>query len=499
MSMSLTIVDMVEAAARAAPRRVAMTVGNETLTYGDLLDQIGTWERELERVGVNGGERVLLAVEGRQDFTALWFALWRRSCVPIPLDHRIPTRELTTAASEGAANWVVCGEHILSIGLGDHFQGLRSWDLLSRWKIFRLEAQTPPERDHRPALLFYTSGTTGGAKCVAFDHEAITANIRDQITAFGLSSDDVCATPVLPTTPAALTTIVWPSLAVGASVVLLPQGAPSRMLQTMAQVRPTVFYAVPYLYSILCEAAKLRSPSFWHRVRLSLSSSAHLDPTVFDAFLESSGQPIRSLYCSSEGGSCTYNGSADLCCIRESVGTPLPGVQLSVADHSGRSCSAGQEGEIWVAGTHVASGYVGRPELQAQVFRDGWVRTGDLGTIDSRGYLYLTGRLSETINVGGYLVNPRSVEQVLREHPCVRDALVFSHPDVRLGATLAAKVVLREGVSAPSTADLVMHCADRLESYKVVRRIELVDELSRTRYGKIKRPHQRGIESSGAG
>ncbi len=421
------------------------------------------------------------------EFIAAWFALWRRSCVPVPLDSTVPAPQLTSAINESDAGWVICDVSS---------QALQSTN--QKWKLIRsaldssillLQIDTSRAFFHggTPALLFYTSGTTGAAKCVAFSQSAIAANVFDQIQAYELTDEDICATPAIATTPAALTTIVWPALASGARVTLVPRNSPGQILQSQQKSQPTVFYGVPHIFRILAEAMKHRNHSSWDSVRLCLSSSAYLDSKVFNSFQNQTELPIRSLYCSSEGGSATYNSSSELAIIRDSVGTPLPGVQLKIVDSLEGICLAGQEGEILLGGTHIAAGYIGHPELESRVFRSGWVTTGDLGYIDAKGSLYLTGRLSETINIGGHLVNPRTVEQVLLQHPSISEALVYARASSRFGEVVAAKVILNPGEASPPIGEVTRHCAEHLEHYKVVRHVEYVQELPRSRYGKVKR------------
>lgn len=486
MSTRGTLLEQFEAAARRHPDKNALVTPAGETTYGQLLSCVGAWEREVARLGFRSRERVVVSLDAYVDFVALWFALWRRGCVPVPVEASAPPAELANAVRESRAQRLVSSsaEHLASVGAitgrSEHPR------LAPTLGVADLDTE-PLELPDDIALFFYTSGTSGTPKCVMMDHSGMAANICDQISAYGLGPNDVCLTPVTPTTAAALATVIWPSVSAGGTALLLPGASAGRLLRTVSTARPTVFYAVPFVYRLFADAADLGGPPVWNGVRLCLSSSADLSGRVFDEFLRRTGQPIRSLYCSSEAGSCTYNASSDAEQIRTSVGTALPGVDVRVVDASGKPQGPGNEGEIMVTGTHLARGYVARPELQAKVFRDGWVATGDVGKLDAHGFLYLTGRLSETINVAGYLVNPTSVERVLASHPSVSEALVVGEEGRTRGSALVAYVVLRDGTSVPTPAELMRHCAAHLEHYKVVRRFTVVDSLPRGRYGKVRR------------
>lgn len=480
-----TLVEHFEATVSQFPAQVAVTYEDEPIEYGDLQNRIHQMAQELQTAQIGPGNRVLLLVQHPVVFIVLWYALWKRDAIPIPLEAGIPDQELATAVASSQCHFVIAQpEAQLDTRLN---RPLEKSALTGDLAVYRLT--TGGELcEPGTALFFYTSGTTGLPKCVMFSHSAMVENIIPLARALQLGETDVLLTPLAPVLPACLATAVLPALSVGATLALTKGGLPGKMLRELERTRATVFFAVPYLYELLLGTMQVRQNSdAWSRVRLALTSSASLSGALFDAFYAAVRLPLRSIYCSSEGGACTYNDSETLASIRDSVGKPLAGVELRVVDPEGKTLEPGQEGEIQVRGTHLASGYFQRAELQAAVFADGWVKTGDLGVVDATGYLFLRGRLSATINVSGHLVNPMEVEGVLLQHPMVREALVVRETDPALGEKVVAKVVLAREARPETVNELSAFCVQRLAHYKVPRSFLIVAELEKGRYGKAKR------------
>ena len=168
-----------------------------------------------------------------------------------------------------------------------------------------------------------------------------------------------------------------------------------------------------------------------------------------------------------------------------SVGIPT-GAEVSVMDESGNHLAIDEVGEIVIRGPNVTAGYAANPEANEKSFINGWFRTGDLGRLDSDGYIFITGRVKEMINRGGQKISPREIDEVLALHPSVEQAVAFAMPDARLGEDVAAAVVLRAGHRA-TEMELRDHAAELVADYKVPRRIIFLDELPKGPTGKIQR------------
>lgn len=441
------------------------------ITVADLDEGAGAWAAMLGSRGVGPGAAVVVHGDDPRWILPALLGVWAAGAAAVPLDRSRPEPEVARAVRESRAATVISEIPLARI------PGVTHLPTAAPSRRGRTALRCRPGD---PALLLFTSGTTGRPKCVVFSHRAMVRNVLAMAGAASLSEDDVVCTPMAPALPAVLATCLLPAVATGALVVFPGRFIPARTLRVIRERRATVLFAVPYLYDLLYEspASDMRSLA---ALRLCLTSSAALRPDLCAAYLDRFGLPIRSCYCSSEAGSVTVNAAEDRDHLLRSVGRPLPDVQVEVRDARGGAARPGEEGEIVVAGPLTAAGYWHRPVLERRVFRDGWVHTGDLGRLDADGYLSLVGRLSETFKVGGSLVNPIEVEEVLRRHPAVQDALVRPEPDPDAGAIPVALVVLR----APSDLrELRTHCAAHLSAAKVPRRVEFVAAIPRGRLGK---------------
>jgi len=179
-----------------------------------------------------------------------------------------------------------------------------------------------------------------------------------------------------------------------------------------------------------------------------------------------------------------------------SVGLPISYTDARIAGLDGEEVAPGTPGEIWMRGPQIMSGYWNKPEENAVTLHDGWLRSGDVGIMDERGWFYVIDRQKDMINASGFKVWPREVEDVLLEHPDVREAAVIGVPDPYRCETVRAFVSIKPGVSPPDAASLIAHCRERLAAYKVPRQVEVVSDLPKTPTGKIRRAALRTLPTS---
>ncbi|HEY9062628.1 MAG TPA: class I adenylate-forming enzyme family protein [Pseudobacteroides sp.] len=480
-----SLYEIFEEICRQMPAKLALVLSEEEVSYEALLNRVITWTNNFISIGVKPGDRVLLVTDHRYDFIAIWFSLWKMKCIPVPLEPTVSSSELECAILSSKAHWV-CSEN------SEHVQALsidsrrHSFDIHPEWIIAKMNLKETLEHMPDNAFYVYTSGTTGTPKCVIYDHDASMATVDSLFDAYIMTEKDVVLTPLTPTLPATMFTVILPTLTKGATLVMPDEPIPGLILKLLTRTRATVFFAVPYFYNLLIDAIKVREFSDWENLRLCLSTSAFLTKQTFDEFYELSHIPIRSIFCTSEAMYCTFNSSDDPEKLCRSVGKPQKGVKIKVIDAEDKQLLPLQEGQIIVSGTHLSKGYFNRPELEEKVYRNGWVYTGDMGYFDEEGNLYITGRLSETINVGGYLVNPQEVEGILLSFPGVAEALITAENDPMVGESIIGKIVIKNGQYV-HIEDLIQHCKKVLFHYKVPSRIDVVEELPKSRYGKIRR------------
>jgi long-chain acyl-CoA synthetase len=477
--------EIIDSVSLTESRRTAIECDSEKITYGELAESVERWAAEMGSAGVRSGDTLLVRVAGSIDFISVWLALWRCGCIPVPIEPSTNDVELLCVAE--SARCTICIVSSLDRETESVFAGVHPSSVCPQVMYAKLKSKGYFAGNGDTALYFYTSGTTGLPKCVAFDHAAMRENVMSLSCRIGLSADDVFFTPLAPMLPASIATAVLPSLATGSTLVMTKSPLPGKLLKLLTQKSVSVFFAVPFMYDLLLSAMSVRGAIAWGGVRLCLSSSAFMEEEIWTRFYAETNLPIRSIYCSSEAGAITHNDASDTGRMRNSVGSALPGVKLKIIDGMGRGVKTGETGEIVVGGTHLASGYLNEPDLENEVFIGDWVKTGDIGAIDEDGYLFLSGRISETINVSGHLVNPREVENVISGLEGISDVLVFGKKSEHLGETIVARVVVGEHGPEISIDRILDYCNKHLNHYKIPRQIEFVERLATGRYGKKRR------------
>ena len=336
-----------------------------------------------------------------------------------------------------------------------------------------------------PAVLCYTSGTTGRPKGALLTHANLVAAAESLRIAWRWSPQDRLALALPLFHMHGLGIGLHGTLHAGASMVLLPNFDIDLLLDAIRDHNCSLFFGVPTMYQRLAQSARAHELS---ALRLCVSGSAPLPPDLFNAIEEQSNQRILERYGLTEtlmNLSNPYHGERR----PGTVGFPLPGVEVRLDTAEGQ-----ETGEILVRGPNVFSGYWNRPDATASAFDDGWFRTGDLGQCDETGYFRIVGRAKELIISGGYNVYPREVEEALREHPAVGDAAVIGRPSKEWGETVIAFVEQDAHHNTPNkevapetalTKELSSFVAERLAPYKRPKAIYWVQALPRNALGKV--------------
>jgi acyl-CoA synthetase (AMP-forming)/AMP-acid ligase II len=255
----------------------------------------------------------------------------------------------------------------------------------------------------------------------------------------------------------------------------------------MGEARPTWYTAVPTMHqTILARAARHAQVIRDNPLRFIRSSSSALPPQVIAELETTFNAPVVESYGMTEAAhQMASNPLPPAVRKRGSVGIAA-GPEVAIMDPEGRLLQAGENGEIVIRGANVTAGYQNNPKANAEAFTNGWFRTGDQGTMDPEGYVSITGRLKEIINRGGEKISPREVDEVLMDHPAVRQVVTFAVPHDKLGEDVAAAVVLREGAAA-TEKELREFLGSRLAAFKVPRTILFLDEIPKGATGKLQR------------
>ena len=277
------------------------------------------------------------------------------------------------------------------------------------------------------------------------------------------------------------------SVAAGARIACMPGFYAPHFLDWLQSYQPTWYTAVPTMHRAVLERAKDHAQMLaGHQLRFVRSSSAALPPKLMGDLEHMFGVPVIEAYGMTEAS-------------HQIASNPLPpherkagsvgratGVQISIMNQAGKLLQRGTQGEVVIRGQSVTRGYERNSEANLQSFIDGWFHTGDLGHLDSDGYLFVTGRIKEIINRGGQKISPREVDEILIDHPAVYQAAAFAVPNSRLGEDIAAAVVLSDGFSVMER-ELRAFVAERVADFKVPRRVLIVDEIPKGPTGKLQR------------
>jgi long-chain acyl-CoA synthetase len=255
------------------------------------------------------------------------------------------------------------------------------------------------------------------------------------------------------------------------------------VLKLITQEKITYFGAVPYMFVIL-GATPLSGDVNISSIRIAFSSSAPLLPDDNHRFKEKYGFFVRQLYGSTETGTISVNTDSNIEESLESVGMPLEGMVVKIIDDKGNPCSDGQEGEVIISSPSAIKAYDNNPEANEKSFKDGYYLSGDLGYLDKKGRLTLTGRKKFLINRGGYEVNPLEVEKAIQSYPKVQEVVVLGVPSLHGDQKIKCAIVAE---TSCTVEDIFEHCKGKIADYKIPSVIEFVKSLPKSQTGKILR------------
>ena len=337
------------------------------------------------------------------------------------------------------------------------------------------------------ALVLHTSGTTARPKIVPLSHANLAASARHIGQTLRLTPDDICLNIMPLFHIHGLIAAVLSSVAAGASVVCTPGLNGFRFFTWLREIRPSWYTAVPTMHQALLDLApRFKDVIAEGRLRFIRSSSASLPPAVMTALETAFGVPVIESYGMTEAShQMASNPLPPAPRFAGSVGLAA-GPEVAIMDGDGTLLPAGSVGEVVIRGANVTAGYDKNPGANASAFHAGWFRTGDEGVLDEAGYLRLTGRLKEIINRAGEKIAPIEVDNILMEHPAVRQVVTFAMPSRTFGEDVAAAVVVAEGATIDAEA-LRGFVAGRLAPFKVPRKIMFLKDIPKGATGKLQR------------
>jgi long-chain acyl-CoA synthetase len=469
------------------PSRTAIKLDDVELTYSALDDDTARVAGLLRAKGIQAGDRVGVMLPNVPYFAVVYYGVLRAGGVVVPMNVLLKSREVRFYLENSGAKVVFAWHEFASAAEQGAAEAGSECVLVKPGEFEQLLASAEPIPDvvdrapEDTAVILYTSGTTGTPKGAELTHGSLGRNCEIAQQLFSVTEQDAVfgGLPLFHAfgQSCALNTVVR----AGACLTLLPRFDPAKALEIIDRDGVSVFAGVPTMYTALLHQPSKRDA----RLRVCVSGGAALPVEVLRGFEERFDCKLLEGYGLSETSAIASFNHADRDRKPGSIGTPVEGVQMKIVDDKGAEVPQGDVGEIVIRGHNVMKAYWKLPEATAEAIdADGWFHSGDVGKVDEDGCFFIVDRKKDLIIRGGYNVYPREIEEVLYEHPAVREAAVIGIPHDELGEEVAAAVALKEGEHL-SADDLQAYVKAQVAAYKYPRTIWFVDELPKTPTGKI--------------
>jgi len=474
-----------------SPQRVALVHGDTCRTYLELDERTRRLAAALRGLGVGLGDRV--AYLGPNDPTLLetLFATAALGGVFVPVNWRLAAPELTYIAADCGASVLVHAAELADMAsvmstdestalrhvveLGPEFEGLATGDASG--------ASDEPVGLDDPAVIVYTSGTTGRPKGATLSHGNLTWNCVNVLIDTDLASDEVALVCAPLFHVAALNMVSLPMVMKGGTVVLMGGFDPDVVLELIARHRVTVMFGVPSMFNAMAQVPAFASADLSSLRRL-LCGGAPVPLSTIRTYLDRDIPFLQGYGMTETSPGALFLGAGRAADKAGSAGVASFFTDVRVVRPDGSDVAPGEKGEVVVAGPNVMLGYWNRPDATAEVMDGEWFRSGDVAVVDEDGYVTIVDRMKDVIISGGENVYPAEVEDVIYGHPDVAECAVIGVPDDRWGEVGRAIVVRRAGAALDEQA-LLAHLDGRLARYKLPRSVVFADGLPRSGAGKV--------------
>ncbi|MET8797720.1 AMP-binding protein [Nocardia sp. NPDC004568] len=470
---------------RTTPERVAVR-SPRRITFGELRAVNARVAGAVRDAGLVPLDRVLFIAPSIPEFVEIYYGLHAAGVTVITMNTMSTIPEIGYVFDDSGAELVIAWhENAANAASAAAERGTPFWEIRPGASFDSAPLTRP--HDHAPddtACILYTSGTSGRPKGA----ELTASNLLETATAFqrvlNLRAEDRYGTALPLFHVFGQADCLNAALVAGASFSLVHPFDAAAVLEVMVADRLTVASGVPTMWNAMVQVDNAYTPADFAHLRVALSGGAPLPAATLRAFQARFECTILEGYglTESTGGAAFSDVSRPT--KTGTVGPALPGTELEIRDSDGAVVTAGVTGEVFLRGPTIMKGYWNRPDVTAAELRDGWLRTGDLGSLDDDGYLNIVDRVKDLIIRGGYNVYPREVEEVLYQHPSIVEVAVIGVPDDHYGEEIAAVTVLRaDAVETPET--IRAWAKERLSPYKVPRLFSFVEALPKGGTGKI--------------
>ncbi len=485
MNLATILVD----SAQRDPGHVALKLDDAELSYGELDEASARVAGLLAASGLSPGDRVGIMLPNVPYFAACYYGVLRAGGVVVPMNVLLKEREVAFHLGDSGAKLLFAWHGFEDDARKGATQAGSECLLVTPGEFDRQLASSAPrpevlDRDEvDTAVILYTSGTTGTPKGAELTHANLRRNCAICVGLFDLGGDGVTLGALPLFHSFGQTCGLNATILAGALLTLIPRFDPLKALDIIERDRVNVFEGVPTMYG-----AMLHSPEHERfdlsSLRLCVSGGSALPVELMRGFEQAFDCKVLEGYGLSETSPVASFNHPDRERKPGSIGTPIEGVEMKLRDDDDRDVADGEVGEIVIRGHNVMKGYWQRPDATAEAVKDGWFHTGDLARVDQDGYYFIVDRKKEMIIRGGYNIYPREIEEVLYEHPAVREAAVIGIPDESMGEEVGAAIALKTGAAA-SADELRDFVKGQVAAYKYPRYIWFVDDLPKGPTGKV--------------
>ncbi|MEU4236717.1 long-chain fatty acid--CoA ligase [Actinoplanes sp. NPDC026619] len=503
---------LLEDSARNYPERAAVVLGEQRLNYAQVNAAANQVANLLVERGIRPGDKVALSCPNLPYFPVVYYGILKAGAVVVPLNVLLKGREIAYHLADSDAKAYFCFQGTPELPIGaegftgfgqaegcEHFflitadpaaaspiEGAEPLGQALAGQAPVFEAVLLPETD--PAVILYTSGTTGQAKGAELSHSNLVLNALTCNRLFQSKPGTDTHLLVLPLFHSFGSTVnMNAGFATAATLVLLPRFEAAAAVKLLEQESVTFFAGVPTMWWGLLNALTegVDVARIAANMRVAVSGGSSLPVEIIRAVKERFGVTILEGYGLSETSPVATFSDPNGEPRPGSIGIPIWGVEVKLIDEQWNTIDGVDEiGEIAIRGHNIMRGYYGRPEATAEVIKDGWFRSGDLGRRDKDGFFYIVDRAKDMIIRGGFNVYPREIEEVLMTHPAVSLAAVIGIPHQSHGEEVKAFVILKEGATAGED-ELVAWGKEQMAAYKYPRVVAVVESLPMTATGKL--------------
>ncbi len=519
---------LLDRAAERTPRRTAIAFRNYRISYAKLRQLAEVMAANLRAQGVRRGDKVSIMLPNLPQTVIAFWAVLKAGGVVVMTNPLYMEKELVHQIHDSGARFMIALDLVWpkieplrdKLGIDKYFltrigDGLAfplnvlyafkakregtwrdlpfdgkhvlPWKTLLKGKARHSTTTCNPTEDL--AVLQYTGGTTGISKGVMLTHHNMSVNVQQITTILGDACDmDHCFLGLMPYFHVyGLTTCLTLPTALSATIVPFPRYVPRDVLVGIQKHKPTIFPGAPSIYISLMQQKEVGDYDLTS-IRYCISGSAPMPVEHIKRFRELTGAQVIEGFGLTEASPVTHLNPIHGISKAGSIGIPFPDTEARIVDMEVGQVPlpAGKVGELIIRGPQVMKGYWNRPDETANTLRNGWLYTGDIAIMDEDGYFTIVDRKKDMFLVGGYNVYPREIDEVLHEHPKIKEAVTVGVPHPTRGEMIKAFVVVQPGEKL-TKAEVVAHCREKLASYKVPKQVEFRDDLPKTVVGKVLR------------